>query len=479
MRYGLFFALLFSITYSGWAQQVTVSKEISTRTDYAYEILGQIGDRILLYRDKGNEKKIEVFDESLKYLYDREIRLKRQKSNVYSIVVQEEKFSVFSGFRKKGKYSLYAHSFDKDVHPLDTVTLIDKVEDFKLKHFTSVISNDRSKTLLFGASSDDLMHFYVIDNDSIHVLWSKEILVKDFDVREDYQHAFITNEGEFNVLFYDRNKESKKGEHQFLLLGANRNEDVFTNKFIVYKKYIIDIECRYDDRNNRIVMAGLASEDQEDEADSYFFYSNELSDLDEENGIEYKNFDAQFITEVYGEKLGKKKRLDHFITRDVIVRNDGGIILVTEMEKEFYRRSSFNSVSRNRNGYGRGWVDLYNEDIILISINKDGTEDWKKILYKKQFAQDDDGVFSSFYIFKNPSRIRLIYNDEIKNNITVSEYVLDPLGRHERNSLLSTEYQNLKLRWKDAIQISPTAMLIPSEKNTRLSLVKVDYAHKS
>jgi len=84
-------------------------------------------------------------------------------------------------------------------------------------------------------------------------------------------------------------------------------------------------------------------------------------------------------------------------------------------------------------------------------------------------------VFSSYFLFKTPSRLRIIYNDEIKRNNTVSEYVMDPLGNFERNSLLSTEYQKLKLRFRDAVQTSSNTLLVPSERNFKLSLVKIEY----
>jgi hypothetical protein len=134
----------------------------------------------------------------------------------------------------------------------------------------------------------------------------------------------------------------------------------------------------------------------------------------------------------------------------------------------------------NANRFGefvsvRGFVDYYHEDLLILSMNKSGAEEWKKILFKKQFSQDDDGVFSSCFVFKTPSRIRLVYNDEIKTHNTVSEYVLDPAGNYERNSVLSTEYQNLKLRFRDAVQISPVSFIVPSEKNYKINMVRIDY----
>jgi len=478
IRY-IYLAIMLAISCQVASQQVTVSREITTRNDYAYDIVGQLDDNILLYRDKGNEKIMEVYDSNLKFLYDRELQLQQRKANVYGVANTGNQFVVYSGFKKRGKFTLHAHSFNSDVQPVDTTVLIEEREDFPVRSFRYAISSDRSKTLLFSATSDDLLHVFVVDNDSTELVWWKEMLVTDFNVRADFREAFVTDAGDVHMVFYDERKDSKKGEAQFLLVGAGEGEKLQINKIRVDKRYVVDVECRYDQENNKIVLAGLASNDREFDSDSYFFFSKRISELASVEVMQFRNFDTQFIEEVYGKKLGRKKQLNNFITRDVIVRKDGGILLVTEMEKEFFRRSSFNNTPAASGPYGRGWVDLYNEDIIIVSINPDGSEHWKKILYKKQFAQDDDAAFSSFYIFKNPSQLRLIYNDEIKNNITVSEYVINPLGMQERNSLLSTEYQNLKLRWQEAKQVSPTALIVPSENNQRLSLVKVDYKYKS
>jgi len=161
-----------------------------------------------------------------------------------------------------------------------------------------------------------------------------------------------------------------------------------------------------------------------------------------------------------------------------ISRQDGGKILIAEMQKKFSRNPTYDAnygTNYYNNGGVRAWVDYFNEDLIAIAIRPGGEEHWKKIMYKKQFSQDDGAIFSSYFLFQTPSRLRIIYNDEIKKENIVSEYVLGPLGKHKRQSIFSTEYQNLRLRFKDAIQISPTEILIPSERSRNLSIVKISY----
>jgi hypothetical protein len=111
----------------------------------------------------------------------------------------------------------------------------------------------------------------------------------------------------------------------------------------------------------------------------------------------------------------------------------------------------------------------------VFSIHPNGKEHWKKILRKKQFSQDDGAYYSSFFVFKSPSELRFIFNDEIKMDNTVSEYILNPIGENERNIVMNTEYQKLKLRFQEAIQISTRDFLVPSERNSKFNLVKVSF----
>jgi len=458
------------------AQTVTVSKEMTIRNDVAYDIIGLIDDNFVLYRDKGTERVVEVFDKKMKHLMTREIILEKNNADVYAVVPQDSSFCIIYGYRDQRKYYMMARSFDKFGNTQDTSALLNGIEEFKLDQFRYEISEDRSKTLLFTSRKNDLFYTYVIDNKEKKILWDKENVMVGFNVRKDFRGITISNRGEVNILFEINNSRFSRKDHHLMLLGLDEGDGYYENKFTFKDKMTVDLELDFDDLNRRIILAGLVSDDSEYDATGYFHLTKSLDDLQEIEEIQDQEFDISFLTELYGEKLGKKKKLSDFVTRDLVLRGDGGFLLFTEMNKEFYRRSAFNGGSRGGfGGGGRGWVDIYIEDVVVFSINPDGTEHWKKILYKKQFSQDDDGAFSSYFLFKTPSRLRIVYNDEIKRNNTVSEYVMDPLGNFERNSLLSTEYQKLKLRFRDAVQASSNTLIVPSERNFKLSLVKIEY----
>ena len=121
-------------------------------------------------------------------------------------------------------------------------------------------------------------------------------------------------------------------------------------------------------------------------------------------------------------------------------------------------------------------LDYYFEEMIAVSVHPDGNMHWVEVLHKRQYSQDDDAMFSSFFVFELPSQLRILFNDEIRSENTVSEYIVTGKGLEERKSLMSTDYQNLKLRFREAKQTGNQSLIVPSLRGNRLALVKIDYS---
>jgi hypothetical protein len=155
--------------------------------------------------------------------------------------------------------------------------------------------------------------------------------------------------------------------------------------------------------------------------------------------------------------------------RELLLRQDGGIIMVAERYHEVQRGAAA----------GRGFfrdgmrmiVDYYYDDMFVMAFQPNGQAQWKTALHKKQYSQDDEGTFSSYFLMRNADRMRFFFNDEIKYENTCSEYVLNPVGEFDRNSLMNTLNQNLRLRFRDALQLNASECLIPSEYRGRLKLI--------
>jgi len=471
----LAFLCLFAFACNLLSQEVAISDELSIRNYFSYELLGQVDDRILVYRDKGFSKEIDVYNEDMEHTQFSEFIFEKKKTDIYTIIGQDTAFQMIYGFLEKDSLVLKLREYDKVVRLIDSTTLI-KIHKKEIKRrFSYTISEDKSKILLTTVNNENLVRFILYNCRQKAITWHQLILFTDKNYR-DFENIVLTNDGQ--ILLQIENNDSDTERIDFTLLQPSNNSQFdfvigmqgFSHHNVFYK---------YDNANKNLVVSGNYSEKKGKEVKGLFFYKKKMGEIlasDSPEFIEYNTSLGQELLQ--GRKRNRKHVYDDLEIKDIILRNDGGALIVSEITKDFSRRSPYNS-TYSRNGSNsfsrRGWVDYYNEDIVVLNVNPEMTIDWTKVLYKKQFSQDDDAVFSSFYVMKTPSRLRFIYNDDIKKNSTVSEYLMDPAGRIARNSLLSTQYQNMKLRFSDAIQLSANSILIPSEKNYDLNLVKITY----
>lgn len=468
----IFFLIASSICYG---QKVTVSNEINVRNNYSYEVLPNIGDHILFYHDRGFEQNFEIFDQNLRYKTARQPEFEKKNIRPIGITPLDSAFNFYYTYKDEGVTYIRVNQYDKYISLIDSSTLLSKVRKSVAGNPRFAFSKDKSKVVIFTPDDRNLI-IQLVDNISLTTIYEFTITVKDFNFKTDFEKLVVGNDGQLFIVGRASSFWNKKSEQSFTVIKIKSPQDISLHLFTPEADIITDLIMDFDEKNQKLVLAGFTSYGDEGRANGYFGFSISPTELPEDAEILINRFSMEFMADVSGKKPGKIKELENFVIKDVIVRNDGGVIIVSEMVKEFTRRSQMNTPGQFGDYFPpRGFIDYYHEDLILFATYADGKEHWKKILFKKQFSQDDDGIYSSYFLFKTPSRLRLIYNDEIKNANTVSEYVLDPTGDAERKSVLSTEYQNLKLRFRDAIQTGPQSIIVPSEKSWKINLVKIDF----
>ncbi len=475
VMYRLFCSTIFCLFISTnlLSQEVAISEAINVRNYFSYELIGQIENRILLYRDKGFTKEVDIFNMDMEHTQLSELNFEKRKSDVFNVIGFDSLFQVLYGYMEKDSMVFKLRHYDKLVRLIDSTTLIKVPKRIIKKRITSAISKDKKKILLSTKNSENEFLFYLYDYKRKKIIWNGRILFQ-----KKINEIYLTNTGK--IILRESNQSKNNNEIIFHVVTPGENLPL-TTKINLGLYFYKDILIDFDDKNEQLIISGNYAEKHDRDVKGIYYIKKKLKNLlnlEVPNLIPYEQrLSAELIQ---GKRKNRKRILDDLQLKEVLFRNDGGVIFINEITKEYSRRSAYNSAFSNRNSSHsgisrRGWMDFYNEDIIITNVDPQGETEWNKVLYKKQFSQDDDAIFSSFFVMRTPSRLRFIYNDEIKNNSTVSEYLLDPVGQMARNSLMSTEYQNMRLRFKDAIQLSSTSVLIPSERNYDLSLVKITY----
>lgn len=475
MRLSTFILIIFICSSFCFGQKVTVSRDINIKGNFSYDILPNIGGNVIFYHDRSNEQSFEIFDSNFRYIQTISPEFERQGFMPIGIASLDSTFHFYYKHMDQGKVHYKAIAYNKNVAVVDSFTfaIMDKKDELGKPAF--IFSQDKSKVLIFNPNEKGI-YLRLIDNRNFETYYEGLLTIPGINLRSDFRKIVLTNDGIFYIFTQKKTYWDKKESKHFQIIEVMGPREYSLKSFYPNIDEITQVLWSYDEINKKIALSGLTSYyNDETRISGYFGVSIDYSKSDILNEIFIHKFSSDFIGEIIGKKNKKLRGLPDLRIAHMELRQDGGIVLFTEFVREYVRRSQVMTAGQFGAFPSRGYMDYYHEDVLVFATFPNGEEHWRKILFKKQYSQDDEGAYSSFFIFKTPSRLKLLYNDEIRNNNTVSEYVLDPIGDYERKSVLSTEYQNLRLRFIEAEQISSKTLIVPSEKAWKINLVKIEY----
>lgn len=456
------------------AQNMSISDGLSIRNDYGYEIVGRLRDRILLFRDKYDDFEIQAYDSQMHPVWNKELEgLDKRGIQIIAVLGGKNDFSIIYKLRRRGYTMLKVHKYDPGASLIDTMTVKDYGERmFNAPNLDYIRSDDKNCIAVYNTIEPGKIEVTCFRLDKMQVLWDKLFIFESNFDEANGQAMILGNNGEFFLVHEKNNRKNRIDEHQYEIIYVTATQD---KRAVVKMPDFLtgDTHFVFDNINHRLVGAGLYAEKNRDRVNGTFFMRVMANDS-MGSTLRYEPFDDKFISILRRKDVeDDNKGITDASINQLVLRQDGGVLLVAERKHEIMRGAAA----------GRGFwrdgmrmvVDYYFDDFFLVAIEPNGQTHWKTVLHKKQYSQDDDGTFSSFFTLRSSDALRFLFNDEIKYENTCSEYVISPLGDFDRNNLLNTEGQNLRLRFRDALQISTSECLVPSEFRNKLRLVLLQY----
>lgn len=471
----LLFALCLLPLETTAQQNMLVSEPVSIRNDFGYEIIGRLRDRILLFRDKADEFEILAYDSRMHFAWSRELDdIDRRGVQILNVVAGKNDFSIVFKVRRRGSTQLRVHKYDPGANLIDSMTIKNYGERLFAPPVLDVVrSEDRSCFAVYNNADRDQLEVICFRLDKMQVLWDKTVPLNAPFYDSDIDAMSLSNDGDLFLIAEHNNRRGRVEDHDFRFLRVHAGADVLT-RLPMPELLTCDVKFAYDNKNQRLVGVGLYGERSRDRANGSFFLAVRRDGASP--FLRSEPFDGQFLDILRGKDSspdsddgGGGRGISDADVVQVVLREDGGALLVAERHHEIQRGAT---AARGfwRDGV-RIVIDFYYDDVLVVAFNPDGTSAWKTALHKKQYSQDDEATYSSYFLIRNDDHLRFLFNDEIKYENTCSEYVLTPMGDFDRNSVLNTFGQNLRLRFRDGLQISANECIVPSEFRNRLKLV--------
>jgi hypothetical protein len=455
------------------AQIKSASDDFPIRNDIGFNLIGKVGEKVLMLEEKNNMYNLLALDnEDLHLIFDRTISLNGNRPFVIDAFKIKDSFGLVYKYREKNTQFIACIKFDNNGNPLDTLE-IQNSNSYGSTTVKSISSKSNRYCALFFPKGKGEIETIVMDLWDWKILGNVKTKVEDFDFDEDFHNLLLDEHGMIYLLLELNNSKSKMDEHSFELISLNAIDGTVEKNILNVHDFLnYHALLEFNPQLNEVCIAGLFSDKNKSKANGWF--SINVKNRGRVYQVNKEYFPEQTIRALGGKLEIDNSGLPDLETRQLLFREDGGVIVICEKIKEIER--FLNSPARGPmvgGGAARIVIDYYYEDLIVSGFFPSGKLHWSTVLPKRQYSQDDNAAFSSYGLLITPKKMRFIFNDQSANDGVVNEYVVYFDGRYNRNSIMNTKRLKLGLRFRDGFQTKSSEVLIPSEYNGKLKMVSL------
>jgi hypothetical protein len=456
------------------AQVITVSEDLPFKPDEVYELLGEMEDHYLVYRNLIDEHELIAFNQEMKIRWRKPIELFGRRPKVLAVNSDGQLINVLYLDRYRGETQLMLSQFDAGANFRDSMTVYAYDKSYYAPVPEIVFSEDKKRLVAYHVNRQQEVHALGFDLEGLQLLWEAHLPSEYFGRPEEFEKALVDNKGSFYMIF-SRDDQRLQSEKAYILeileIRSGRKSPLLV-KVPMQEHMIYDLAIEVDELNQQLVAGGFYSDDNRGKANGYFYLTYSF-DSGKKFFIQFHPFTPSFLSNLLGRQSKKTDEIEDVDIPEIVLRRDGGILLIGELNHKIERYAT--NPGRPYTYTTAFSVSFFYDDLFVISIHPDGSVHWETIFYKKQYSQDDDAIYSSYFMVKTPLSLRFIFNDEIKQENTVSEYILKGDGKYWRNSVMSTKDQKIRLRFTDAVQVGVDEVIVPSDRRGKLKLVRIKY----
>ena len=482
------------------AQKITYTEpDREDSRGMSFEIIGKINGNYLIYKTIRNEHVISVYDNDMKLVERNRLSIIPDKVlNVDFIAYPDFCYMIYQ-YQRRSILNCMAVKFDSKGHQVGEPKLLDTTSIgffSENKIYNTVFSEDKQKIVVYKIQKrNEKFHYTTLLFNSNLELQRKSRMVVAYDDRRNYMSDFfVDNEGNF-VFASGLKIGSRDYINKLTLITKPANADSFAFHEMNIGKLLLDeIKLKVDNINKRYLI-------------NSFYYPGRRTDIE---GLYSALWDTKTNRQtVMSEQLlsdtarreaktegSLKMAFNNFFIKDVILKRDGGYLLVGE---DYYTQSRSNQWNRMDYLYGSPYSvydyyqpgyynpyryrNMYNsnnqnryyyDNLLVLSLNKDGVTEWSRVIHKTQFDDESD-KFLSFYLFNAAGDLHFLYNEMDRRNKILNDQSLEPNGNITRNPTLKSLDRGYDFMPVYAKQVGARQLIVPCDYRNFICFAKIEY----
>lgn len=452
-------------------QKFYVSEAFRLRINEQSDIIGQQADFNFFTRSSEYEFDIIRLNAEMKNIRTLAVPLKERRAEVlYTGFVQKMLVIVYK-YRVKSELCIKLLSYDTDLNFKDSLTMACFSGTSYNTQPKVVVSEDKQSLLLYSTHQSEYIQLWSFNLKEKKLSWSYRW---DHELEKTeyryFEKLLADNEGNAAMIF----SEPAEGKNRYRIsLAYLTGTGVIRQTFEEEHNKIYDADWLIDNKNKTLIQAGLFMQNKGFRAGGSIYRRVALALGQDSVFTVLREFETAKFTGFDSKKENYSNGLDDLSVVNIIMKQDGGAVVV--LEKQQKNERSIRGRMADAGNTMRSLTDYYYDELYLMSLDANGNIEWLSQLVKKQFSQDDDADYSSVLVMKGADYLRLVYNDEITNENTLSQYLVQSDGRFLRKNIPNTDFRKLKIMFRKGRQVSANTVLIPCLAKNKLRYLKLEF----
>jgi len=342
-------------------------------------------------------------------------------------------------------------------------------------YFASAISEDKKTIAIF--STKDKGGTFTLDakflDDNLTVL-HRNHATYEADNEITHSEPLVGNDGAMYIPVSTQ-VGGKSYSDQLWLLSLAPTATKFTAVSLpLGDRYIGNFYTKIDNANKRIYTGGFYAEKKNSSYTGVLYASYDMV------GGAFQNnkmiaFDNAMLNAAG--QHGQRRAFDEYQVRQMIVKNDGGFVLVAESSFITLRSSyapGFGYYSYYYGPYMNSTVREYHyNDIMALSYDKDGNREWNSFVPKEQYSQEDNGMFSSYALLNTGGTLGFLFNDFNSYHSHLQLATLDGQGTVKINSFSPEGNDYPDWLPRSGKQVAGRVIMVPCLHKKQICFAKV------
>ncbi len=429
----------------------------------------------------GNSRNALIFySKAMNEVWNKELRLPALEYSIQNIVAIGAKIQIFYTSINRNTQNLDLLSLGVDINTGvadELPNLISEQPAPKRRQNLDIIifvPKDTSAVAVITKAADqqvpDNIRFTVkILNKNLTLLYQKDILTAYNARTFGLKDIALDAKNNLYLLCYDAPSKANEDIKYWFSKINSTDDNIKELKIESNSEVILDALITINEKDSLLRITGFYAFKGQKNATGIAYASVNIQNF-ELVSKKYTAFKPKFLTQFIGDKQnGSSVELLNYYVDRLIPRSDGGMLLIAE--------SSFINESSQYNTYYQMYTTTYNfhyENVLVFSINADGTMDWECVLRKNQESENDNAFYSSYSVNVEADNVYLIYNKNIRRRSEIVAFRINPFGEYQERTIINAD-NDVIIMAKGAKQMDNNEIIIPCLQRTVPTFVKLTF----